>query len=243
VVAGLVAGTVAASTAFSSGAEVPVMARARLASSAGSPALEIAEDALASTQAAAGVSAGGATVVGTTLPPSRLRVNVSATGRAGSAATPASARPSPAVVERDLARNSSRAASRSSARTGLFVRPAKGAITGTYGERRRHERHPGLDIDGNTGDPVLAAAAGTVIAAGPAPSGYAGYGKIVLIDHGGGITTLYAHLSKVAVGVGSTVDAGDYIGAIGTTGHVTGSHLHFEVRVNGDTVNPADWID
>ncbi|MEA3077836.1 MAG: hypothetical protein QOF60_2744 [Actinomycetota bacterium] len=135
--------------------------------------------------------------------------------------------PGPAVVAR---------------RAGGFVRPAPGAITGVYGERRGHGRHPGLDIDGETGDPVVAAAGGTVLLAGWAPSGYSGYGRMVMIDHGNGITTLYAHLSKIAVGEGDSIDAGQYLGAIGTTGESTGSHLHFEVRIGGLTVNPANWI-
>jgi murein DD-endopeptidase MepM/ murein hydrolase activator NlpD len=127
-------------------------------------------------------------------------------------------------------------------RPGGFMRPAPGAVTGVYGERRGHGRHPGLDIDGETGDPVVAASGGTVLLAGWAPSGYAGYGRMVMIDHGNGITTLYAHLSKVAVNDGDVIDAGQYLGAIGTTGESTGSHLHFEVRIGGQTVNPANWI-
>jgi murein DD-endopeptidase MepM/ murein hydrolase activator NlpD len=134
------------------------------------------------------------------------------------------------------------AAPRAARRPGGFVRPAAGAVTGVYGERRGHGRHPGLDIDGETGDAVVAAGGGTVLLAGWAPSGYSGYGRMVMIDHGNGITTLYAHLSKIAVGDGEVVEAGQYIGAIGTTGVSTGSHLHFEVRVGGQTVNPANWI-
>jgi murein DD-endopeptidase MepM/ murein hydrolase activator NlpD len=139
-------------------------------------------------------------------------------------------------------RSSTVEVSRSAPRLGALLRPAAGAVTGTYGEARGHGGHPGIDFDGETGDPVVAAAAGTVVAAGPAPSGYAGYGNIVLIDHGAGITTLYAHLSRVAVRTGQTVDQGDYLGAIGTSGHVTGSHLHFEVRVGGRHVNPGPWL-
>jgi murein DD-endopeptidase MepM/ murein hydrolase activator NlpD len=122
---------------------------------------------------------------------------------------------------------------------GARVWPLRGAITGPYGGRRHH---PGLDIDGNTGDPVRASASGVVRIAGRAPSGYSGYGNIVLIDHGNGIATLYAHLSRVAVRPGQSVGTGTYIGAVGTTGHSTGSHLHFEVRRGGATTNPAAWL-
>ncbi len=103
-------------------------------------------------------------------------------------------------------------------------------------------RHAGIDFDGDTGDPVSAAGAGTVVHAGSAPSGYSGYGQMVLIDHGNGVTTLYAHLSRVNVRVGTVVRPGDRIGAIGTTGNVTGSHLHFEVRLGDRPVNPAPWV-
>jgi murein DD-endopeptidase MepM/ murein hydrolase activator NlpD len=132
--------------------------------------------------------------------------------------------------------------SRGATIAGAFVWPARGALTGWFGERRGHGRHPGIDIDGTTGDPVHAASAGVVRIAGRAPSGYSGYGLMVLIEHGNGTATLYAHLSKIATNVGTLVDAGDLIGAIGTTGSVTGSHLHFEVRMGDRTVDPMDWL-
>src|SRR4051812_12116207 len=75
-----------------------------------------------------------------------------------------------------------------------LIWPAPGAITSPFGGRRNH---PGMDIDGVTGDPANAAEAGTVVLAGAAPSGYSGYGNVVEIDHGSGIATLYAHLSRV----------------------------------------------
>lgn len=122
------------------------------------------------------------------------------------------------------------------------VWPAAGAITGVYGERRGRSRHPGLDVDGETGDAVWAAARGVVTWAGPAPAGYSGYGTLVIVDHGEGVETLYAHLSALSVARGERVEAGDQVGAIGTTGHVTGSHLHFEVRRNGLMVDPTTWL-
>lgn len=121
-------------------------------------------------------------------------------------------------------------------------RPARGALTGWFGERRGDHRHPGIDIDGATGDAVVAAAAGQVTAAGPAPAGYAGYGIVVIIDHGDGHTSIYAHLSVVAVKGGQRVTAGQRVGAIGTSGIVTGSHLHFELRRRGVAVDPEPWL-
>ena len=132
--------------------------------------------------------------------------------------------------------------SRSTTTPGSLIRPARGARTGWFGEGRRSHRHAGIDFDGSTGDPVVAAGSGTVVHAGWAPSGYDGYGRMVLIDHGNGVQTLYAHLSGLHVSVGQVVGPGDGVGTIGTTGSVTGSHLHFEVRLGGRPVNPANWI-
>lgn len=143
----------------------------------------------------------------------------------------------------ELARRSvPTAASRSEPDRGSFVRPGRGAVTGAFAERRGGARHPGMDFDGDTGDRVVAAGAGTVALAGPAPAGYSGYGIIVVLDHGGGVQTLYAHLSQTTVRPGAAVLAGEPIGAIGTTGVVTGSHLHFEVRQGGVPVNPRPWL-
>lgn len=122
------------------------------------------------------------------------------------------------------------------------VWPATGPLTGWFGERRRNHRHPGIDIDGATGDAVLAAAAGLVTAAGPAPAGYAGYGNVVVIDHGDGLTSISAHLSRVTVRSGARVVPGQLVGAVGTSGRVTGSHLHFELRRGGAVVDPRDWL-
>ena len=126
--------------------------------------------------------------------------------------------------------------------SGARVRPAAGAITGPFGERRSGHRHPGTDFDGSTGDPVYAAADGYVTLVGRAPAGFSGYGTIVLIVHPGGVQTLYAHLSRTMVTPGQAVAAGQRIGSIGTSGHVTGSHLHFEVHIDGHRVDPAAWL-
>jgi murein DD-endopeptidase MepM/ murein hydrolase activator NlpD len=124
----------------------------------------------------------------------------------------------------------------------VAVRPAPGPITGVFHERRRGHAHLGIDIDGETGDDVRAAFTGIVLIAGSPPQGYSGYGNIVLIAHDRGLTTMYAHLSSTAVGVGQRVAAGDRVGAMGCTGSCTGSHLHFEVRFGGTPVDPTDYL-
>ncbi|SAK80977.1 peptidase M23B [Caballeronia catudaia] len=98
--------------------------------------------------------------------------------------------------------------------------------------------HPGMDLSAPTGTPILAAAGGRVVRAGPMP----GYGNAVDIDHGHGVITRYAHASKIEVRVGETVQPGESIAEVGSTGRSTGPHLHFEVRVNDRPVNPADYL-
>jgi murein DD-endopeptidase MepM/ murein hydrolase activator NlpD len=98
--------------------------------------------------------------------------------------------------------------------------------------------HTGLDFRGNTGDPVRAAADGTVTIAG----WYGSYGKMVEIDHGNGFTTRYGHMSAVGVNVGQRVKAGQFVGKIGTTGRSTGPHLHYETRYDGDAVDPQKFL-
>lgn len=95
--------------------------------------------------------------------------------------------------------------------------------------------HLGIDIAGGLGDSVLASDSGVIVFAGWATGGY---GYMIMIDHGNGYQTLYGHLSNVSVGCGQSVYQGNYIGAIGSTGNSTGSHLHFEVRLYGQFVNP-----
>ena len=98
-----------------------------------------------------------------------------------------------------------------------------------------------MDIAGSgcNGDPVVAAASGTVIKATYSKA----YGNYIVIDHGGGITRLYAHSSRLLVKAGDKVSAGQEIMKVGTTGYSTGPHLHFEVRKNGQYLNPLDgWI-
>src|SRR5215469_14672713 len=99
--------------------------------------------------------------------------------------------------------------------------------------------HTGIDFRGDTGDPIRATAAGSVTIAGSS----GGYGKMVEIDHGNGLVTRYGHLSEIDVAVGDTVHAGDIVGRLGSTGRSTGPHLHYEVRVKGEAVDPQKFLD
>ena len=98
--------------------------------------------------------------------------------------------------------------------------------------------HEGIDIAVGQGTPVHAAAAGTVIYAG----WMEGYGNLVVIDHGNGLSTAYGHNSSLASSVGQSVAAGQVIAYSGSTGHSTGPHVHFEVRVNGAPVDPLGYL-
>lgn len=120
-----------------------------------------------------------------------------------------------------------------------FVWPLRGPITSRFGVRRhpffrRRHFHAGVDISAPRGTPVPAAAAGTVIFTG----WYGGYGKLVILDHGSGISTLYGHLSAITVSVGQRVTRRQIIGRVGSTGYSTGPHLHYEIRRNGRPINP-----
>ena len=122
----------------------------------------------------------------------------------------------------------------------LEVTPVSGIITSRFGNREsiRSYGHTGLDIAAPAGTPIRATAAGEVIF-----SGYSGgYGYVVKISHGNGIQTYYGHCSELYVSTGDTVEAGDVIAAVGSTGNSTGNHLHFEVRVNGEVVNPQNYL-
>ena len=98
--------------------------------------------------------------------------------------------------------------------------------------------HNGIDLGLPAGSPIQAAANGKVILT----ERWGGYGRTVVIDHGGGLSTLYAHQSSIAVSVGDQVLAGDVIGYIGCTGYCTGPHLHFEVRELGSPVDPMQYL-
>jgi len=118
-----------------------------------------------------------------------------------------------------------------------FIWPAHAKITSGFGTRDGRP-HQGVDIDAPYGTPIVAAQTGTVTFAGVKN----GYGNTTVIDHGHGISTLYAHQSKIGVVVGQHVTQGQYIGNVGSTGHVTAPHLHYEVHVNGVPRNPMPWL-
>jgi murein DD-endopeptidase MepM/ murein hydrolase activator NlpD len=111
--------------------------------------------------------------------------------------------------------------------------PVRGTVTSEYGYRWGR-MHAGIDIAAPRGTPIRAAKAGDVIFSG----WMSGYGNCVIIDHGGGFSTLYAHQSRIAAGDGAAVGRGEVIGYVGSTGHSTGNHLHFETRVSGSPQNP-----
>jgi murein DD-endopeptidase MepM/ murein hydrolase activator NlpD len=124
-----------------------------------------------------------------------------------------------------------------------FHWPAPGPITSGFGWRTHpifgtQRFHSGVDIDSECGDPIWAGEDGTVISAG----WNGGYGMATVVDHGDGLSTLYAHQSALGVSVGQRVSRAQRIGVVGTTGWSTGCHLHFEVRVNGNPVDPAPYL-
>ena len=129
----------------------------------------------------------------------------------------------------------------------MWPAPGYSNITCDYGWRFNNtDFHTGMDISGSGihGAKVVAANTGTVVFTKYCPyNGYSyGYGTYVIIDHGGGITTLYAHMSAITVNVGDVVVMGQQIGNVGNTGWSTGAHLHFEVRKDGKSVNPLPYV-
>ena len=118
-----------------------------------------------------------------------------------------------------------------------LIWPVSGPVTSPFGWRwgRMHE---GIDIGVSYGTPIHAAASGTVIYCG----WESGYGNLTVLDHGGNLATAYGHQSSIAVSCGQHVGQGDVIGYVGSTGHSTGPHLHFEVRVNGSPVDPMGYL-
>ena len=121
--------------------------------------------------------------------------------------------------------------------------PVEGRLMGGFGERTdpfsgEGAMHTGVDISAPTGTPVRSTADGIVTFAG----WHSGYGQLVVVDHGGGFETYYAHLSRFAVVEGQEVRRGDQVGAVGSTGRVTAPHLHYEVRIGGAPVNPHTYL-
>lgn len=136
----------------------------------------------------------------------------------GSASGPVAAVPAPATGTR-------------------FIWPVRGTLTSTFGPRWGR-MHQGIDIAGASGTPIAASAAGTVIVAGWS----GGYGNLVVVDHGEGVSTAYAHNSSIAVSVGQKVGQGTVLAGMGTTGNSTGVHSHFEMRINGAAVDPLGYL-
>lgn len=124
------------------------------------------------------------------------------------------------------------------------VWPVVGKLESGFGGRsnpfggRGYEFHSGQDIDAPSGEAVVAGASGKVTFAG----WQNGYGQLVVIDHGGGLTTRYGHLSHIDVPQGKTVARSEFIGRVGSTGRSTGPHLHYEVRINDQPVNPLQYL-
>ena len=127
---------------------------------------------------------------------------------------------------------------------GTFIRPIPGAgITSGFGYRTdpitgAQGLHSGIDFGAGCGTPIQAAGSGSILSAG----WNGGYGNATIINHGGGLATLYGHQSQIAVSVGQSVQQGEVIGYVGTTGRSTGCHLHFEVRINGNPVDPSGYL-
>lgn len=115
---------------------------------------------------------------------------------------------------------------------GQFLRP--------FGEPRRNHRHAGIDIRGALGQPIVAARSGTVAFAGAT---HGGYGEMVVLDHGGGVQTVYAHAEKILVKVGQEVRRGQAIALVGRTGNATTEHCHFELREENRPVDPMPFFD
>jgi murein DD-endopeptidase MepM/ murein hydrolase activator NlpD len=126
---------------------------------------------------------------------------------------------------------------------GRFIWPVNGSVTSGFGPRNHPihggtRMHNGIDISAASGTPIKAGDDGVVVMAGS----NGGYGNWTLIDHGGGLATGYAHQSSIGVSKGQHVSRGEVIGRVGSTGASTGPHLHFEVRVNGNPVDPMAWL-
>ncbi|MDT4897415.1 MAG: hypothetical protein QOH25_2492 [Acidobacteriota bacterium] len=122
--------------------------------------------------------------------------------------------------------------------------PVEGSLESGFGGRRNpfggssYEYHEGQDIEAELGTPVVAAASGTVIIAGCQN----GYGNVVYIDHGNGLSTRYGHLSHIDATIGQRIARGEVLGRVGSTGRSTGPHLHYEVRINNEPVNPRPYL-
>ncbi len=120
-----------------------------------------------------------------------------------------------------------------------FLMPVRGTVSSGFGTRNGR-MHDGIDILAPEGTPVRAAGYGVVVYAG---DGMRGYGNAIVLDHGDGVTTLYGHLQRIRVRSGDAVAAGSVIGTVGETGNATTPHLHFELRVGGEEVDPENYLE
>jgi lysostaphin len=132
---------------------------------------------------------------------------------------------------------------------GKFIAPNKGATGSPYGVRRYYNGvfandyyHRGLDYKGGYGSPVVSPAGGKVALVGYEKQGFRVHGNVVGVDHGQGVVSIFLHLSRINVKEGQILEAGDIIGAIGSTGASTGPHLHWGLYVNGAAVDPGQWL-
>jgi len=122
---------------------------------------------------------------------------------------------------------------------GWPVPPGAGRIVSAFHDRRATHRHAGVDIQAERNTPALATAAGMVVVAG---RGRGGYGRMVVIDHGQGWQTRYAHLASIDVKAADRVQPGDIVGRVGSSGNARSSHLHYEVRRYGTALDPAPFL-
>jgi len=175
----------------------------------------------------------------------RRQAEAAAAAAAARAATTTTAPGAPATTGSGSATTAPAAAAATPAKApGRLLTPVPGApITSPYGYRIHpiygtSRLHTGIDYGASEGTPIRASADGVVVSA----SWFGGYGNATIIDHGGGIATLNGHQSSMSVSAGQRVTQGQTIGRVGCTGDCTGPHTHFEVRVNGDPVNPANYL-
>ncbi len=131
---------------------------------------------------------------------------------------------------------------------GKFQRPSEGEITTVYGVRRYYNGefasdyyHRGVDYGAGTGSPIVAPAAGKVVLVGREADGFKLHGNTIGVDHGQGVASIFLHLSRIDVKEGDVVQAGQQLGAVGSTGAATGPHLHWGLYVNGQAIDPVPW--
>lgn len=128
------------------------------------------------------------------------------------------------------------------AQIGEFVWPLNGLLTSGFGKRGR-KLHSGIDISADKGTPIKSIADGLIVSSSKNLKGYRDYGRVVIVYHGKGITSVYAHNKKNLVKTGTCVKKGQVVAEVGSTGNATGNHLHLEIRKNGKPVNPLNYLE